>query len=140
MEKQMKNDVSNVRSTFVKMAMLVVLLANSFNLLHAQNISTSPEPEIKYIGVFDDQLVFEIEYNNEAQSPFSLEIRDENGYQFYFSKFKQKGFKKKYAISKAELGNSSITFLLTAHGNSTKQVFDVNASSRVVEEVSVVKL
>src|SRR5829696_2169214 len=112
MEKQMKNQPSKVRNAIFKLVMVTVLMANSFSLLLAQGVSKSPEAEIKFIGVVDDQLIFEIEYSNDAQNVFTLEIKDENGYQFYFNKFKQKGFKKKYAISKSELGNNSITFLL----------------------------
>lgn len=140
MKKQMKTPISNVRSAFVKLAMVALIIFNSFGILQAQSLSKSPAAEIKYIGVVDNKLVFEVEYRNESEAGFLLEIRDENGYKFYSARFRQKNFRKKYAIDKAELGNSSITFVLAAKGNVQQQEFDVNASSRIVEEVSVVKL
>jgi hypothetical protein len=63
-----------------------------------------------------------------------------NGFEFYTGKFKQKNFKKKYAIDKSELNNTSISFVLASQGNVQQQEFDINASSRLVEEISVVKL
>ena len=96
----MKTPVSNVRSTFFKLAMVSLLLFNSFGILQAQSVSKSPNAEIKYIGMVDDKLVFEVNYKNEAEAGFLLEIRDGNGFEFYSAKFKQKNFKKRYAIDK----------------------------------------
>lgn len=140
MEKQMKTQMSKARYTIFKLAMICVLLVNSAIVLQAQSSNTTPQPEIKYVGVVDDKYVFEVVYPNETQNVFSVEIKDENGYQFYFNKFKQKGFRKQYAIDKFELGNGSITFLLSAQGAVKKQSFDISTSTRTVDEVSVVKL
>ena len=136
----MKTPMSNVRSTFFKLAMVSLLLFNSFNILQAQSVSKSPNADIKYVGMLDNKLVFEVNYKNEAEAGFILEIRDGNGFEFYSAKFKQKNFKKRYAIDKNELGNISLTFVLASDGNLQQQEFDVNASSRMVEEIRVVKL
>jgi hypothetical protein len=140
MEKQMKTLVSTARYSIFKLAMICVLLVNSAAVLQAQTRSNNPQAEIKYVGVVDDKYVFEVVYPNDAQNIFSLEIKDEQGYQFYFSKFKQKGFKKQYAIDKFELGNGSITFVLAGQNGVQKQVFDINSTTRTIDEVSVVKL
>jgi hypothetical protein len=140
MEKQMKTQSSAVRSTIIKVVMVWMLIVNSFAAIQAQKTSTSPNAEIKYIGIVDDKLVFEVEYKNASEVPFILEIRDGNGFEFYTGKFKQKNFRKKYAIDKSEIGNTSISFVVASQGNVQQQDFDVNASSRLVEEVSVVKL
>ena len=140
MEKQMKTQSSGLRYTLVKFIMVWVLLVNSLGILQAQGLSKSPSAEIKYIGIVDDKLVFEIAYNSDGQNVFSVEIKDEAGYQFYYGKFKQKSFRKQFAIDKAELNNSSISFELSSLGSVKKEVFDINASARIVEEVSVVKL
>ena len=136
----MKTPVSNVRSTFFKLAMVSLLLFNSFGILQAQSVSKSPNAEIKYVGMLDNKLVFEVNYKNEAEAGFILEIRDGDGFEFYSAKFKQKNFKKRYAIDKNELGNISLTFVLASEGNLQQQEFDVNTSSRVVDEIRVVKL
>gem|GEM_PF-4236187 len=140
MEKQMKTQVSKARYAFFKLAMICVLFFNSAAVLHAQPLTKSPEAEIKYVGVVDEKYVFEIVYPNDKLNVFSVEIKDQQGYQFYFNKFKQKGYKQQFAIDKFELGNGSLTFILATQGGVQKQVFDINATSRTIDEVSVVKL
>ena len=140
MEKQMKTQSSTVRNMIIKVTMILVLAANSFGAINAQNLTNSPNAEIKYIGIVDNKLVFEVEYKNASEVPFILEIRDAQGYEFYTGKFKQKNFKKKYAIDRSELSNTSISFVLASKGNVQQQEFNINASSRLVEEISVVKL
>ena len=140
MEKQMKTQSWSVRSTFFKVVMVITLIANSFNSIQAQKLSKSPDAEIKYIGMVDDKLVFEVAFTNAQEHPFALEIRDADGFQFYSGRFKHKNFRQKFAIEKSELGNTSINFVLASKGSIEQQEFNINASSRVVEEVSVVKL
>ena len=140
MEKQMKTQVSKVRQAAIKLAMICVLFVNSAAVLHAQPLTKSPEVEIKYVGVVDDKYVFEIVYPNDNLNVFSVEIRDQQGYQFYFNKLKQRSYKQQFAIDKFELGNGSLTFILATQGSTQKQVFDINTSSRTIDEVSVVKL
>ena len=117
-----------------------MLIGNSLVAVQAQKTSTYPNAEIKYIGIADDKLVFEVIYKNANEVPFILEIRDNKGFEFYTAKFKQKNFRKRYAIDKSELNNTSISFVLASQGNVQQEEFDINASSRVVEEISVVKL
>jgi len=140
MEKQMKTQSSAVRNTIMKATMIVLFLVNSFGAINAQKSSDSPNAQVKYVGVVDNKLVFEVEFKNASEAPFILEIRDGQGFEFYTGKFKQKNFKKKYAIDKSEINNTSISFVLASQGNVQQQDFDINASSRVVEEISVVKL
>src|SRR5205085_11008227 len=94
MEKQMKTQSSVVRNTIIKVAMVCLLIVNSFSAINAQKFSNSPNAEIKYVGIVDNKLVFEVEYKNASEVPFILEIRDANGYEFYTGKFKQKNFRR----------------------------------------------
>lgn len=88
----------------------------------------------------NDKLLFGVEYNNDNAEPFTVEVKDGEGYVFFNSRFKDKKFRKFFAIDKSELEKTSITIQLATKGNIQKQVFDVNTTSRLVEEVSVVRL
>lgn len=136
----MKKHTTTARNQFFKLALSGFIATASLTSAQAQNTTASSAPEIKYIGTMDDKLVFQVEYDNQFQEGFSVEITDQQGYQFYFSKFNDKTFKKRYAIDKAELGSNSISFKVATKTTAKEQVFDVNASFRVIEEVSVVKL
>ena len=141
MIKRMKTPAIVSRYAIVKLLMVWLLVVNSFSFLQAQDtVTKSPAAEIKYVGMLDQQLIFEVKYQPGPNESFSVEIEDQDGYQFYFGRFKQKSFKKQYAIDKTDLGNNTITFVLATQDGVRKQVFNVAASTRVVEEVSVVKL
>jgi len=140
MKKQTKTPTSVIRNASIKVAMFCLLMVPSFGLLHAQLLLKSPSADVRYVGVAEDKLVFEVAYQNDAETNFVLEIRDANGYELYSARFKQKNFRKRYAISKYELGNNSLTFVVASRGNIVQQEFDVNANSRLIEEISVVKL
>ena len=116
------------------------LATNSFGFVQAQQSpSKSIGAEIKYIGLLDSKLVFQVDYHSTEQKAFFIEITDQDGFEFYSAKFKQKGFTGRYAIDKHELGNNTISFTVLSDGREVKQSFDVNTSSRSIEETSVVK-
>ena len=141
MKMRMKTPAFVNRYAMVKLLMVWLLIVNGFSFLQAQDsLPKSPSVEIKYVGVLEDQLVFEVAYDPSEKESFSVEIEDQDGFQFYYGRFRQKAFKKQYAIDKADLGNNTITFVLATRNGVSKQVFNVAASSRVIEEVSVVKL
>lgn len=137
----MKNRTTTARNVFFKLALSALIAAGSLTSANAQiSATTSPTPQIKYIGSLGDKIVFQVDYDNRSQEGFSVEIKDYQGFQFYFDKFKDITFKKKFAIDKAELENNPITFTVITKTGVKQQVFDVNTTSRLVEEVSVVKL
>ena len=136
----MKNRTTTARNQFLKLALSGIIAAGSLTSAQAQNATTSPTPQIKYIGTMGEKLVFQVAYDNQSQDGFSVEIKDEQGYQFYFDKFRDKTFKKRYVIDKDELGNNTISFTVATKATVEQQTFNVNASFRVVEEVRVVKL
>jgi hypothetical protein len=141
MEKQMKTQTSGIRSSFARLFFAVVLSASSFSFVQAQETpQKGADADIRYAGIMGDKIVFQVVYSNEKGEPFAVEIKDQQGYQFYAAHFKDKGFKKYFAIDKSEIDRASITFVLSAKGTEQKQVFDVNTTAKVQEEISVVKL
>ncbi|HVF97376.1 MAG TPA: hypothetical protein VM871_08655 [Flavisolibacter sp.] len=140
MEKQIKNQTSGNRS-FARLLFTGLMAAGSFSLVQAQETTAkSPGAEIRYAGTVNDRLIFGVEFGNETAQPFTLEIKDGEGYVFYNSRFKETKFKRYFAIDKAELDKTSITIQLETKNAVKKQVFDINTTSRIVEEVSVVRL
>lgn len=141
MEKQMKNQHSATGKAVRQLAVAFFLTLGSFGSLHAQNNAPkSSDATINYVGTSGENYVFQVDYANAAQKDFFLEIKDQNGFQFYSGRFQDANFKKRFAISKEELAGTSLTFTLSIKGTDKVQTFDVNTTSRLVEEVSVVKL
>lgn len=128
------------RTNLYRLLLAGLLLIGSTSLVQAQeNAASSSEPNVQYVGVVNAKYVFQVEFQNEAPD-FTLEIKDQEGYQLFADRFKSKKFKKQFAIDKTNFSDNGITFIFTSQGKVQKQVFDINTTSRIVEEVSVVKL
>lgn len=119
-----------------------LFIAGSFSAAQAQDTTKPVNAEIRYAGSVNDKLHFVVEYENKTAEPFTVELKDGDGYVFYNSRFKDKKFRKFFAIDKSELDNAkaSITIQVANKSGVEKQVFDINTTSRLVQEVSVVKL
>lgn len=135
----MKTQTATVRSTFTRAFFAGLLAMSSFSVVKAQN-ANKPEADIRYAGTYNDKLIFEVDYKNDTQEPFTLEIKDGEGYVFYNSRFKEKSFRKYFALDKSELFKTSITIQVATKNAIQKQVFDVNTTTKTVDEISVVKL
>lgn len=131
---------TTAKGKITRLLLVGFFAANSFGFVQAQQSpSKSIGAEIKYIGLLDSKLVFQVDYHNADQKSFSIEITDQDGFEFYSARFKQKGFVGRYAIDKLELGNNTISFTVLSDGKKVEQSFDVNTSLRLAEEKSVVK-
>jgi hypothetical protein len=138
MKKQMTTSKS--RTNLYRLLLAGFLLTGTTSLVQAQeNAASSSEPNVQYVGLVNNKYVFQVEFQNEAPD-FILEIKDHQGYQLFADRFKSRRFKKQFVIDKANFSDNGITFIFTAQGKVQKQVFDINTTSRIVEEVSVVKL
>lgn len=131
-----------LRTSFTRLFAAGLLTASSFTAVQAQDTTKTPEAVIKYAGTVNDNLLFGVEYNNDNAQPFFVELKDAEGYVFYSSRFKDKNFRKYFAIDKNEISKGSIIIQVDTKTGTSKQVFDINSTSRFVQDVnvSVVKL
>lgn len=136
------NNTTSIRSFFSKALFAAALTAGSFSAVHAQNApAENPvNANIRYAGTLNDKILFEVSYKNAGEKPFTVEVRDGDGYVFFTGRFKDKEFKKYFALDKSEILKTSINISVAAKDAVQRQVFDVTATSHTVDEVSVVKL
>ena len=134
----MKNLSKALRSKFA--AVLFLLLTATPFLAPAQNNDLVKPEIVKYVGVIDNQFVFQFNYDNAAGEAFTITVRDEVGNLLYSGKFNDKKFSKQFRMDKTELGNSNLSFILTSQNDKQSQVFKVSTVSRVVDDVVVTKL
>lgn len=137
----MTTQTTGIRSSFGRLFVAGLLTAGSLSVAQAQDTtSKGPAADIRYAGAMNDKLLFGVDYENTSAEPFTVEVKDADGYVFYNSRFKDKKFRKFFAIDKSELDKTSITIQVATKGGTQKQVFDINTTSRFVQDVSVVKL
>jgi hypothetical protein len=98
--------------------------------------NTESTAEVKYIGNNDGEFFFNVLYNNVSGSRFSVAIQDEFGNQLYQSVYSVKKFDKKFKLADSE-SFGKLVFVIRNLGDNSVQRFEVNAGSRLVEEVEV---
>lgn len=94
--------------------------------------------EVKYTGIdLNNQLSFNVKYNNPTGSVFNLVVLDEAGETLFKGYYDNKNFDKTFKLPKSEV--SKLTFLIEDGRNNVKEKFSVNIKTSVLEEVIVAK-
>ncbi len=94
-------------------------------------------PELKYHGISEGKLVFEINYQSSGTASYLVEIVDQDGYQLFSERSKDKVFKKYFAIDKSDLDANIISVRIEQ--GKTQQRFDINRTVKTVEDVRIVR-
>jgi hypothetical protein len=92
--------------------------------------------DVKYIGTNDGQFLFNVTYNNAGGNRFSVVILDESGNQLYQGVYSMKKFDKSFKFADPD-GFKKLVFVIHNLGDNSVQRFEVNADSRLVEDVVV---
>lgn len=92
--------------------------------------------EVKYIGNSDGELFFDVAYNNASGKRFSVSIVDETGNLLFQGAYSVKKFDKKFKLAESE-SYGKLVFIIRNFGDNSVQRFEVNANSRLVEDVEV---
>ena len=141
----MKKQTQNLRNTarnFIVPAFLftALLVGSSTNSVNAQSAINSTSPSVKYLGKSNDQLVFQVDYDNTNDEVLNLAIKDEDGNILYADRFRDKKLSKKFKVNSSEYGNMKLTFVLSTDKEKQSQVFQVNTNTRVIDDVVVTNL
>ena len=143
MKKQITRNTSKLaRNLFVPALFLGVLFAELVPAeAHGQTIvENSSKPVVKYLGTENNQLAFQVDFDNTTDRSFNISIKDEDGNLMYADRFKEKKFSKKFLVNPSEYGTMKLTFVVTTLNDRQSQVFNINTNSRVVDDVVVTKL
>ena len=135
----MKKHIAN---TFSKASFLFILFfpLSTTILFAAAGDNTEKPAVVKYMGTINDQIVFQLNYDNKDGQPFYVTVKDAEGVTLYNAKFNEKNFSKQFRFYKSELGNADLLFTVATQNEKQSQTFKVATTSRIVEEVVVTKL
>lgn len=96
--------------------------------------------EMKYLGKYNNQPVFELSFNNEVETEFVVSITDENKNVLYRDVIKGGTVSKKFMLNTEEVGNTALKFEITGKKTNKTVVYEINRNSRIVEDVIVDKI
>jgi hypothetical protein len=95
-----------------------------------------PTAEVKYITLAEGQGIFNVQYNNATGSRVSIEILDAEGDQLYQNISTDKIFNKNFQLADPD-SYRKLVFVIHNFGDNSFQRFEVEASTRLVEDVKV---
>ena len=120
---------------------LVAVIAVAFTSPVLANDRKDPLPvELKYLGQFKNQPVFELTFNNIEDNEFIVVIRDDQDNVVYKDLIKSGTTSKKYLLNTEELGDVAMQFEITGKQTDKTVVYKINRNSRFVEDVVVNKV
>lgn len=140
----MKKQILRSLKIFVKGSFLALMLTVNVCAIAQQPFVGDPivkAASVKHISTTDDKVIFQLSLDNEAGDKFSVTIKDAMGNTIFYNVYDEKKFDKKFLLEKSE-DISKLTFVLRSLKDKSSQSFEVNTTSRLVEnyDVSVRKL
>lgn len=124
-------------------SLIMTTLITMTSFIAQQSIAQPEQPSfadpfisnsVKYIGMKDDLLVFEVRLGNNVQKGTTLSIPDEKGNEIYSERIKTSSFVKRYMFAKNTI--SKIQFNIKGRRQIMNETFNVNFKMEERLEVS----
>ena len=132
----MKKQILRSLKIFVKGSFLALMLT-----VNAQAIAQPFDPivkaaTVKHISTTDAKIIFQVSLENEAGERFGVSIKDEQGNTIFQDVYSEKKFDKKFLLDKSD-NIGKLTFIVRSLKDNQTQVFEVNTTTRLIENVDV---
>lgn len=129
----------NLRSLkiFVKGSFLALML--TFNVYAVAQPFADPivkAASVKHISTTDEKIIFQLSLDNETGDRFAVSIRDVQGNTIFQDIYSEKKFDKKFILDKSE-NIGKLTFVVRSLKDNQTQVFEVNTTTRLIENTDV---
>lgn len=125
------------------MLMAVVALTLAFSNTTLANGEKNPKSssiELKFIGHYENQPVFQLNLNNIEEDEFSITFRDDFGNVLYSGKVKGSNISKKFMLNTEEIGDNVLSVEVRAKKNDKADIYQINRNRSYVEETVVNKV
>jgi len=99
----------------------------------------TPAVSLKYIGLVQNQPMFQLDLNSVEETEFYVSIKDQYGQVIYNEKIKAKNFTRNFRLDTSNL-EDAILRVEVRDGNKKPQVFTINRNTRYYEETSISQL
>jgi hypothetical protein len=99
----------------------------------------TPAVSLKYLGVVQNQPMFQLDLNSAEETEFYVSIKDQYGQVFYTEKIKAKNFTRNFRLD-TDSFEDAVLKVEVRDGNKKPEVFTINRNTRYYEETSISKL
>jgi hypothetical protein len=130
--------MKTLKTRIVAIALVAALTVAFTTPVLANTTGENPQNvELKYLGQYKNQPVFELTFKNSEEAEFTVVIRDDQDNIVYKDFIKSGVTSKKYLLNTEELGDVPVNFEITSRKTDKTVVYKVNKNTRVVEDVVV---
>ena len=98
--------------------------------------SKSNKLEVKYLGNHNDNLEFDVHYNNVKGNSFDFVVKDEDGEVLFEKEYNSKQFHKKVQLSKID-DLKKLSFSIVSDNDNVVQTKEILIKTQFVEDVLV---
>ena len=96
--------------------------------------------ELKFIGHYENQPVFQLNLQNATEDEFSITFRDDFGNVLYSAKVKGTNISKKFMLNVEEIGDSVLNVEVKGKKSNAAETYQINRNRSYVEETVVSKI
>jgi hypothetical protein len=96
--------------------------------------------ELKFIGHYENQPVFQLNLNNKEEDEFTITFRDDYGNVLYAGKVKGSNISKKFMLNTEEIGENILSVEVKSKKKNQSEVYQINRNRSYVEETVVSKV
>ena len=130
-----------MKNKIIAIALFAVTSITTSTTVLANDEKNNVKSELKFIGNINNQPVFHLVLDNVAAQNFTVIIRDDRSNVLYrYSSNDGSSFNKKFQLNTEDIGDDAVRFEITTGKNSKPVVYEVNRSTKVIEEMLVSKL
>ena len=135
----MKSKMKNFGMMLMAVIAFTVTFSNT-TLANGEKNPKSSSIELKFIGHYENQPVFQLNLNNIEEDEFSITFRDDYGNVLYSGKVKGSNISKKFMLNTEEIGDNVLSVEVKAKKNDKAEVYQINRNRSYVEETVVNKV
>jgi hypothetical protein len=131
----MKSKIRNYGTIVLAVAFSFIATVSWAN----DGVPDTPAVSLKYLGLVQNQPMFQLDLNSAEETDFYVSIKDQNGHVIYNEKIKAKNFTRNFRLDTESL-DDAILKVEVRDGNKKPDVFTINRNTRYYEETSISKL
>jgi hypothetical protein len=126
----------NMKKAIITGLLSVVLFTTTEARTNEKMDVNKAKIEVNYTGFFNNDLAFNVKFDNPSGNNVTLTVINEDGEQLFKNNFSDKKFEKKFVLLK-DADVYKLTFLFQSGKEVYKESFDINVTTREVSDVVV---
>ncbi|HTL07689.1 MAG TPA: hypothetical protein VL307_05510 [Chitinophagaceae bacterium] len=135
----MKNVMKNYKT--IAIALFAALsVASTSSVLANEGVKPKSGIDLKFIGNVSDQPVFQLNVNNTEDDEYIVTFRDEQNNVLYAGKLKGVNITKNFQLSSEDGDTNAMSVEVKSRKTNKSEVYKINRTRNVTEEIVVNKL